>query len=93
MKQWRGRERSPLLWGMWRFGRGFEGGEDLGRGAIGDAAGGLLGAVGRGAGVRLPGLAAGADVGVFFSGASEFGEELFGEAAVAGSGIVRDELV
>lgn len=39
------------------------------------------------------GFAAGADGGFFVATAPELGEELFGEPAVAGSGIVGDELV
>ncbi len=74
-------------------GGGFEGGEDFWRG-VGDTVGGCGRAVERRV-LRLVGFAAGADGGLFLfgAGAAEFGEELFGEAAVAGSWVVGDELV
>ncbi len=87
----KGRERSALPWGRWRWGGGLEGGEDLGRGA-GGADGGRRGAVRQEVDVVLLGFAGRTDGGFFGAGASELGEELLGEAAVAGSGAICDEL-
>ncbi len=81
-------------WGTRRLGGGFEEGEDFGRG-IRDTVGGRRRNV-RLRRILLPvGSAAGADGGffLFVAAAPEFGEELFGEAGVAGSEIVCDEFV